>query len=61
MVLLSLPSLRKQAEKTHQWDLKLDIPISILAFIFLLCCLCYDAYNNTGKKKNPAKIPLVLS
>lgn len=45
LILPSLPSPRKQAEKLHQWDLMLDIPISILGFIFQ----CFGGYAMMAK------------
>lgn len=57
MILLSLPSLRKQAEKPFQWDLKLYTPISILGLVFQ----CFVVYAMmlviTLAKKNPTENP----
>lgn len=52
VILVSLPSLKKQAEKPHQWDLKLDTPITILGFIFQ-CFVVYAAMLINTIKKNP--------
>lgn len=61
VIFLSLPSLRKQAEKPHQWDLKLDTPVNILGFIFQ----CFVVYAMmlviTLAKKTQPQTPLVLS
>lgn len=57
VIFLSLPSLRKQAEKLHQWDLKLDTPVNILGFIFQ----CFVVYAMmlviTLAKKTPTPNP----
>lgn len=52
VILVSLPSLKKQAEKPHQWGLKLDTPITILGFIFQ-CSVVYAAMLVNTSKKNP--------
>lgn len=52
VILVSLPSLKKQAEKPHQWDLKLDTPITILGFIFQ-CFVVYAVMLVNTDKKTP--------